>query len=603
VNLRTKLSLVLSILLALSIGATGAILIYESAVHNRTELLAKHQLLAENRAFALRDNFGILENELERLSRLPQIDLSDNNPLPEAQLLDSAHKNSVLYPTAVLAVSPTGECAWSVPETSGYRNQNLFDRPWFQAARADLRGPQIYATDEPGVGRTIKIVQPVVRRARFAGALVGVIALGQDNLITPSLRVGLPPLTDGVLVDNEGRIIYPQAYRADPSSGWAQAITSAAEGAAGTLRASAHGEDSLFAFAPVGAGTNYALVFRWPWWSLNSDLRKQVWALGLVLTFGIILAAAAGLVLSAALTRPLEALAQTARRIGQGDYPQKSNRPRADRSDEIGALVRAFDRMGDSLRQRDNELLEAAAKLEQRVEERTRELRAAQAALVDAERFAAMGKTAAAIAHELKNSMGGLGMAVELILQDPMNRTRVERLRTQVLAEVARLRDVTDALLSFSRAPRLERSQQDLAAIVRSAVGMLGDVITDRGAEVTVDASVPLPVECDGHKMQSVVMNLVKNAVEAGHKVTVRAAAQDGAALIEIADDGPGLSEPAQAHLFEPFFTTKPNGTGLGLPTSHRFVEAHGGSIEVGRASDLGGALFRVRLPREVRSA
>jgi len=67
---------------------------------------------------------------------------------------------------------------------------------------------------------------------------------------------------------------------------------------------------------------------------------------------------------------------------------------------------------------------------------------------------------------------------------------------------------------------------------------------------------------------------------------------------MEVSDDGPGLSPEARAHLFEPFFTTKPNGTGLGLPTSRRFVEAHGGAIDVG-TSELGGALFRVRLPLE----
>ena len=63
-----------------------------------------------------------------------------------------------------------------------------------------------------------------------------------------------------------------------------------------------------------------------------------------------------------------------------------------------------------------------------------------------------------------------------------------------------------------------------------------------------------------------------------------------------MSDDGPGLSAEARAHLFEPFFTTKPNGTGLGLPTSRRFVEAHGGVLEAA-TSPTGGALFRVRLP------
>ncbi len=84
------------------------------------------------------------------------------------------------------------------------------------------------------------------------------------------------------------------------------------------------------------------------------------------------------------------------------------------------------------------------------------------------------------------------------------------------------------------------------------------------------------------------MVNLIKNAVEAGRTVLVTVGARDGEARIEVTDDGPGLSPEARAHLFEPFFTTKPNGTGLGLPTSRRFVEAHGGAIDVG-TSELGG--------------
>jgi signal transduction histidine kinase len=89
----------------------------------------------------------------------------------------------------------------------------------------------------------------------------------------------------------------------------------------------------------------------------------------------------------------------------------------------------------------------------------------------------------------------------------------------------------------------------------------------------------------------------VKNAVEAGKHVRVRARTDNGVATVEVDDDGPGLTDEARKHLFEPFFTTKPNGTGLGLPTSQRFVEAHGGKIESSRG-DLGGARFRVELPR-----
>ena len=135
--------------------------------------------------------------------------------------------------------------------------------------------------------------------------------------------------------------------------------------------------------------------------------------------------------------------------------------------------------------------------------------------------------------------------------------------------------------------------------MVRARVGAAGGLRRERGATVKVDVPATLRVVCDAHKMQGVIMNLVKNAVEAGQERRVARARRDGEAIIEVADDGPGLSEDAQAHLFEPFFTTKPNGTGLGLPTSRRYVRRTAASIEAAGAARLGGALFRMRLPVE----
>jgi signal transduction histidine kinase len=300
--------------------------------------------------------------------------------------------------------------------------------------------------------------------------------------------------------------------------------------------------------------------------------------------------------LSTYLTRPLQALAAGAIRIARGDHPPAGSTPSPAGTEEISTLLGAFEQMEASIQKRDQELREGAALLEQRVHDRTQELMETQAALVEAERFAAMGKTSAAIAHELKNALNGLGMAVELIAQDPANQARVARLRPQVVDEIARLRDVVDSLLSFSRSPRIDRAPADLAAVVARAADAVSDLRADRGVKLTVNAPATLPVRCDAHKIQGVMVNLIKNAVEAGHTVIVTVAARDREAAIEVSDDGPGLSTEARAHLFEPFFTTKPNGTGLGLPTSRRFVEAHGGVLEAA-TSPAGGALFRVRLP------
>jgi signal transduction histidine kinase len=573
VTLRTKLALVLCALLVLSIGLTGAVLIFESARHDRQEVTAKQRLFAETRAFALRDNFVILENELERLSLLPQMNLADENPRPEAQLLESAHAHSVLYNTAVMVLSPSGECVGSVPDRPEFKSQRFGDRPWFQAARDGK--PLLYSSDEPIIGRTIKIIQPIARGPRFAGALVGVIALGEDNLITPTLRDNLPQHTEALLVDAKGRVIFPpDRYQATPSSDWAEAIGRAVGGGSGAMSGVADGVDSLFAYAPVQASTGYAVVFRWPWSSLAVSVRHQAWALATILIVGILVALLVALLLSIYLTQPLKSLDAAARRLARGEHPEPM--PTAQRSDEIGALVQAFEHMEQSIRAR---------------------LEAAQEKLVEAERFAAMGKTSAAIAHELKNTLNGLGMAVELILEDPQA-ARVARLRPQVVAEIARLRDVIDSLSSFSRTPRLSRGDEDLTQVVQRAVAALSDVMQDRGAAVEVEAPEALPVSCDGHKIQGVMVNLVKNAAESGKHVKVRVLRENGHAVVDVSDDGPGLSADARAHLFEPFFTTKPNGTGLGLPTSLRYVEAHGGTLEVlPPSSETGGARFRMRLP------
>jgi signal transduction histidine kinase len=586
-----------------SIGLAGGTTVYQSARTMRRELTTEYQLFAENRAFALRDNFEILEDELKRLALLPEMNPADPDLLQEEQILAGAHAHSVLYNTAVLLLDRSGRCVRSVPNGSAFRGESFGDRPWFQAVHGGGSGPLFRITDEPSLGQTLKIVQPVVRGGRFVGALVGVIALGENNLISPTFRENLPRDTDAVLIDQDaefgtaGRVIYPPGRpRLVGGSAWAQAIAAASSGVSGTLVGENDGQKALFAYAPVGGGTRYAVVFAWPWRTLTANIEQQGVTLGGILVLGIIVATIAGVLLSTYLTRPLQALAAGAIRIARGDRPQASARPRPAGTEEISTLLGAFEQMEASIQNRDQELREAAGLLEQRVHDRTQELVATQAALVEAERFAAMGKTSAAIAHELKNALNGLGMAVELIAQDPANSARVARLRPQVVGEIARLRDVVDSLLSFSRSPRIERAPADLAAVVARAAEAVSDLCADRGVALTVNAPPTLPVRCDAHKIQGVMVNLIKNAVEAGHAVTVAVGTREGEATIEVSDDGPGLSAEARAHLFEPFFTTKPNGTGLGLPTSRRFVEAHGGAIDVG-ASTTGGALFRVRLP------
>src|SRR5256885_1336657 len=148
-RLRTELSLVLSSLLIGSIGIAGATTIYQTNRTLRQELSTEYQLFAENRAFALRDNLQILEDELARLALLPPISAGRGALKAASQVLAGAHQNSVLYNTAVMLLSADGQCVEAEPETPEFDGQKFGDRAWFRAAAAGAKGPILRATDEP----------------------------------------------------------------------------------------------------------------------------------------------------------------------------------------------------------------------------------------------------------------------------------------------------------------------------------------------------------------------------------------------------------------------------------------------------------------------
>jgi signal transduction histidine kinase len=175
---------------------------------------------------------------------------------------------------------------------------------------------------------------------------------------------------------------------------------------------------------------------------------------------------------------------------------------------------------------------------------------------------------------------------------------------------------MTDELLVFARSPRVAKRPSDLHEIARNAEALCAEQAALSGVELRLDldgTAAPLVVCCDPERIQSVLVNLIKNGIEA---VAWRA---DGAqparsevvistvpprpdgppfATIVVEDSGPGVGADVREHLFEPFFTTKRNGTGLGLATAQRFVAAHGGRIDVTQSA-LSGARFEVVLPAE----
>ena len=608
-KLRPRIALVSCLVALISVGVTGTLLIRQSRAWSAQELLQRQTLMAQTRAFAVGDALETASRELIRLSQSAEVDLTDNDVRPEAALLAHAHRNSTIFNVGLQVVDKAGRCLWSEPAAAGCPGRSYADEPWFLRAR---RAKGAVVMPQPS-STVINVVVPVGGRFDAPdGVLRGVIDLGSDKIISPNLTESLPPQTEAALVTRQGELIFPVGLRR--SAAWDRALAAAPTGPAGAFVAS-EGTRWVYAHAPV-AHAEWGLVFRWPYAGLDVGLERQLQLLLEILAFGGAVAVLLGFGTSGYLTRPLEELLRAVRALGaarsKGEAAPPFETGAVRRTDELGELSRAFAELraqlasGDLVHGQDLERIrELAASLEERVRARTAELEAAQRTLVAQERLAAMGRAAAVISHELKNSLNALGMGFDLVALEAGRLPHLARVNAQVREEVNRLRTMSDELLVFARSPRIEARPVDLNELARRTVELCSEQAASAGVKVGLQLDGSLTVSCDAQRIRSVLVNLLQNAIEAvawgtapGARREVLLTTQGGPAFafVAVEDSGPGVAAAAQEHLFEPFFTTKRNGTGLGLATAQRFAAAHGGHIEL-QPSSLGGARFLVRLP------
>jgi two-component system NtrC family sensor kinase len=270
-------------------------------------------------------------------------------------------------------------------------------------------------------------------------------------------------------------------------------------------------------------------------------------------------------------------------------------------------------------------------------------LRESQAALVQTEQLASLGRLAAGVAHEINNpiayvinnlavlrrdvqaALGVLdkyGEAHEALCRsEPTIAAEVGRLAEEMdlpyfrenhgrmfdssADGLRRIRAIVQNLRDFARLGEAEYKEVDLNAALRSTLEALGHELDQEALRVETVFQDLAPVACHPAKINQVFFHILQNAIQAsdrGGSIAVRTRLDgEGAVLVEIEDHGAGIRPEDLPHIFEPFFTTKPvgAGAGLGLSVSYGIVRDHGGSLEV--ESTVGrGSVFRVRLPVRV---
>jgi two-component system OmpR family sensor kinase len=294
-----------------------------------------------------------------------------------------------------------------------------------------------------------------------------------------------------------------------------------------------------------------------------------------------LLASLAGVAIARRAMRPISSLTATARTIAEtGDPSSHMPQPRAD--DEVGELTRTLEQMLRSL--------DAAR------DERETALRRQREFVADA-------------SHELRTPLTSILANLELLqdsLEDP-SREEERAMVDSALRSSGRMSRLVGDLLLLARADAGRigaRTRCDLAEIGANAAAEVMPTIGERQLRIANDR--PLPVDGNPDELHRMVLNLLDNAVRhtpPGSTIELRLHAEGGKAVIEVADDGPGVPPELREQIFERFVrgegpadTAIGGGSGLGLAIVNAVARSHSGRAEVAE-SDMGGALFRVRLP------
>ncbi|MEW6753296.1 MAG: ATP-binding protein [Candidatus Latescibacterota bacterium] len=233
------------------------------------------------------------------------------------------------------------------------------------------------------------------------------------------------------------------------------------------------------------------------------------------------------------------------------------------------------------------------------------EVKRLEAEVQRAHTLAALGEMAATVAHEIRNPLGGIATFANLLGRQMGADDPGRRLVNKITEGVGRLNRIVTSLLTYTRPLRLSAHDVDFVEMVEEATAFYAIELERTRRDIRIERLYPddrLVCCIDPEQFQQVILNLLQNATQAmpsGGTLTVQVSAEESLeprAVLCVRDTGIGMTPDVQQKLFTPFFTTKEDGTGLGLVTSRKIVDAHGGSIRV-ESQPGQGTSFLVSIP------
>lgn len=610
VSLGTRTALVMTLLAVLCAGGTGGILFSLSSQSHEELLKDRQRLLAIQGAAAFLDDLDLAIEELAHISGMVPVEEHDAGDDAVRRVLNEAWQLTLFFlGGSVILVDEQGRCRGAEPATVPCRGQSYAASRWFEAGKASSE-PLVLFETRPENSGMISLVVPVHRHGELVAVVLGTIELGPGELFDESVRGSGAVPRHLAFVGPSGAPLFVDGDPPVDSPPWLAAIRSLRRGEAQAVRLRVRGEDQLLAWTPVGR-TGAGLIYAWSWSALDPHGDEHMRSLIAATVVMALIGMAAGVLLARGITDPMLSLAADVRRarsyVGRIDAGEGR--------DEVAELRRAFATLVDELAARETQLRrdrdrvsELAETLEQRVKDRTRELEKTRDALIDTERLAALGRAGAALSHELRNSLNTLSVGMDALGAE-MPAEHRSSVKQQVHAEISRLRSLADLLLDFARPRNLAVRPTTTGDLLARSVAIVEDYASEHDVSLSIEDAVPdTVIEVEDSLLQSVFSNLIRNAVdavdgldEARRRVKVTAAMAGELWQVDVDDAGQGVADDMRSQLFQPFVSGRRGGVGLGLAVAKRFVELHGGTLELADSS-LGGACLRVRLPRSTPS-
>lgn len=335
-------------------------------------------------------------------------------------------------------------------------------------------------------------------------------------------------------------------------------------------------------------GANWYFVVEYPKALISSqalEAAKFILILGIMsLIFEI---AALFLVLRGRVANPLQALSEISAHALKGNYAARLEKNLTDRDDEIGLLGTTFNKMLDSIQERDASLKDHAKDLEKMVEERTE-------ALVSTSKLASLGAMAGGIAHEINNPLAVINGTAKQIsrfkAKGKLNDKILDEGVEMIIHTSDRISSIVRGLRSFAREGADDPMEiASCKQLIDDSVLFCLEKFNHRGVKLEIIPVNPeLKVSCRPVQLSQVIVNLLQNALDAVEKMPnpwVRISLEESGdkIVVRVRDSGGGIPVEVANKMMQPFFTTKPvgKGTGLGLSISHGIIESHKGEFKL----------------------